>query len=371
MHPIYSRNADLYDFGPGHPFSPLRQKLVLHLLRAESALPTIVEPPAATHSEVLSVHTSQYVDSVQAASSGQADHICDSLLFGLGTPDVPVFEGMDAATRHVVGGTLLAARIAEPGRATLHFGGGLHHAQREHAAGFCVYNDVAIAILDLLERGYRVAYLDIDAHHGDGVQNIFYHDPRVLTISLHESGRYIFPGTGFVDEIGDGAGHGYALNVPLMPTTGHESYLEVFDMVVPQALSRFAADILVVECGADAHAADPLAHLRLSTQTFEEIFRRIISMATEHCHDHLVLHLGGGYNMDATVRIWAMLALIALGEDIPERLPNSWVSLAQQETGMEFSGMWHDITYAKAGSSVAARNRREALSLLELTEGLF
>ena len=364
MHTVYGTDAQQYDFGPGHPFSPMRQQLVIDLLRETAALPELQEPEIATENDILSVHSQSFVECVKEASCGRLPPTGQN--FGLGTADVPVFKGMDAATRRVVGGTLLAARLAQPGQPALHIGGGLHHAQRSLASGFCVYNDVAIAIQDLLKRGYRMAYLDIDAHHGNGVQDIFYEEPRVLTISLHESGRFIYPGTGFVDELGNGSGYGSSLNVPLWPATGHDSYLEVFDMVVPPALSRFRGDALIVECGADAHAADPLAHLRLTSHTFEALFRRIRSLAAEYCQDRLILHLGGGYDMDATVRVWSMLALLMLRQDIPERLPDSWVTRWERKLGIQFSSTWHDTVSPKVSATASIKNRSEAQALLDL-----
>ncbi len=361
---IYHCESRTYDFGPSHPFSPLRQALVLDLLDTFDALPAAVEPGVAGRGDVLSVHDEAFVGQVVAASSGQSKP--DAGRYGIGTMDVPAFEGMDRAARILVGGTLTAARMAEPGKPALHLGGGLHHAMRGRAAGFCVYNDVAIAILDLVRRGLRVAYVDIDAHHGDGVQSIFYDDARVLTISLHESGRYIFPGTGFVDEIGNGPGRGYSLNVPLAPRTNHESYLEVFDLVVPTALKHFGADALVVECGADAHARDPLAHLRLDSRTFVELFDRLFTLAETCCGNRLILHLGGGYDLDATVRIWTILALRLQGLPLPERLPATWVSRWERTLGTDLSTGLQDAAHSPSVGAASRLNRHEAHRLLDL-----
>lgn len=313
-----------YYFGPSHPFSPARLEMLLELLDAFGLTPEPVHPPVATREDVLSVHDEAFVANVEAASGGRLPPGAEQ--YGLGTGDVPVFAGMDEAARALVGGTLHAARLVASGeeRRVLQLGGGLHHARQALASGFCIYNDLAVAIRHLRTAGLRVAYLDIDVHHGDGVQWMFYDDPGVLTVSLHESGQYLYPGTGGVEELGEGVGEGYKLNVPLEPFTQDASYLDVFDRVVPHALAWFHPDVLLVQCGADAHAQDPLAHLLLTTRAYEALFRRILDLAANHTEGRLVLTLGGGYDFDATVRIWAMLALLASGCELPERLPTDW-----------------------------------------------
>jgi acetoin utilization protein AcuC len=322
---LYTNRYLDYDFGPDHPFSPVRQRMLLDLLEAVGAPVEAVDPPPAERADVRSVHAEALVRRVEAASEGPAP--ADATHYGLDTPDVPVFSGMDAATRALVGGTLHGARLIANGDAerVLQLGGGLHHAQHELASGFCVYNDLSVAIHRLREEGRRVAYVDIDVHHGDGVQALHYDDPEVLTISLHESGRYLFPGSGSVDELGEGAGEGASLNVPLEPFTEDDSYREAFDRVVPYALKTFGPEVLVVQCGADAHFSDPLADLLLSSRTYEYLFRRLLELADEHTGGRCLLTLGGGYRPDATVRTWAMLALIARDLDLPERLPEAWL----------------------------------------------
>ena len=262
-----------YHFGPEHPFSPVRLEMLHDLLDRLGISLNAVEPPAATRDDVLSVHAEALVEQVEAASNGAPTRAASR--YGLNTADVPVFEGMDAAARSLVGGTLHGAQLIHRGDAdrVLQLGGGLHHAQRKRASGFCVYNDLSVAIQHLRDAGHRVAYLDVDVHHGDGVQDLHYDDPEVLTISLHESGRYLFPGTGNVHETGEGAGEGTSLNVPLEPFTEDDSFLQVFDRVVPYALSQFQPDVLMVQCGADAHFSDPLADLLLTTGAYETLFR--------------------------------------------------------------------------------------------------
>ncbi len=365
---VYHPDYQTYNFGPAHPFSPVRLVMLLELLEALDALPDFAEPAPATRDEVLTVHSEAFVEQVEATSRG-APHP-DAQRYGLDTGDVPIFAGMDEATRALVGGTLHAARMVAAGQArcVLQLGGGLHHAGREQAAGFCVYNDPAIAIRHLLDQGLRVAYLDIDVHHGDGVQGLFYDERDVLTISLHESGRYLYPGAGFVDELGEAEGKGFKLNVPLEPYTQDASYLESFESVVPRALSSFQPDVLVVECGADAHTADPLAHLLLTTRVYETLFRRILDLAGAHTEGRVVLTLGGGYDLDATVRIWAMLALLVQDRALPDRLPEAWFARWQQRLNQPLTPTLHDPNRDVAiphRATIEENNRQVCQRLLE------
>ena len=313
-----------YNFGPEHPFSPRRQELLIDLLAALDRPIDPVAPPVATRADVRRVHSEPFVQIVEDASDGTAPS--QAWDYGLDTGDVPVFSGMDAASRGLVGGTLHGARLLAEGDASrvLQFGGGLHHARHERAAGFCVYNDLSVAIDHLRQQDLRVAYLDIDVHHGDGVQWLHYDDPGVLTISLHESGRHLYPGTGGIEEVGEGAGEGSAVNVPLAPYTEPDSYLDAFERVVPYALKHFGPDVLVVQCGADAHFQDPLADLLLTTRTYATLFRRITELADTHSEGRLLCTLGGGYRLHAVVRIWALLTLHLRGDNIPEHLPDAW-----------------------------------------------
>ena len=311
---VYSAACRAYDFGPEHPFTPVRGKMLTELLEQLGAFEGVIESHCATRAEIRRIHSKAYVSMVERAASDPAR--TPAFQYGLGTTDVPVFPNMHEATLWVVGGTLTAARQVIDGHAqrALHLAGGLHHAHRDRASGFCIYNDPAVAITELLQGGFeRVVYLDIDAHHGDGVQALFYEDPRVLTISLHESGQYLFPGTGFPNETGSGSGAGYAVNFPLAPNTEHTSYLKIFDQFIPPMVADFNPDIMVVECGVDAHAVDPLAHLNLSSHTYQELYHRIIYLADTYCDGRAVMHLGGGYNLDATTRMWAILTLMLLG----------------------------------------------------------
>ncbi len=321
---IYHPRYQEYSFGDEHPFSPLRVEMLLGLLSALGYDLCVTQPEAARREDILSVHEDYYVRRVEALSKGL--EVPDAADYGLGTPDNPVFPNMDEAARWHVGGTLLGARlICESGeKRVLQLGGGLHHAQRNYASGFCIYNDVAIAVNYLTRQGLWVAYVDIDVHHCDGVQQMFYDDKRVMTVSLHESGRYLFPGTGDTRELGSGLGRGLKLNLPLEPFTEGESYLEVFEKVLPAALKHFHPGVLVVQAGADAHYDDPLADLMLTTRDYERLFRRIMELADTFTAGRVLFTLGGGYSLRATPRIWAILYHVMHGIQLPAELPAAW-----------------------------------------------
>lgn len=363
-HPCYQD----YFFGPQHPFRPQRQTMLLDLLEHLGCAPELVTPEAATRSDLLAAHDAAFVEAVEAASTRDGD---PGGRFGLGRGgDTPAFEGMDAAARRLVGGTLAAARCiaSEEAQVALQFGGGLHHAHAGHASGFCVYNDLAVAIHALLEADLRVAYVDIDVHHGDGVQSIFYRDPRVLTISLHESGRYLFPGTGFPSERGAGPGAGTALNVPLAPQTTDASYLEVFEAAVPPTVEAFAPDVLVVQCGADAHVKDPLAHLALTTHAYEQLFHRLRTLAEEHTGGRLLATHGGGYDLDAAARVWALQYFVFTGRPSSDvSLPQAWREHWQGRHGTEPAPLLHDAELPDVPEREAAaeHNRRAVEAALE------
>jgi acetoin utilization protein AcuC len=357
-----------YDFGPEHPFSPIRQKMVVSLLEALGHPVDAVDPPVASREDVRRVHSEAFVEKVEAASDGRPPS--QAWDYGINTGDVPVFENMDAATRGLVGGTLHGARLiaeAEESR-VLQLGGGLHHAHEGRASGFCVYNDLSVAIDYLREQGLRVAYVDIDVHHGDGVQFLHYDDPGVLTISLHESGRYLFPGSGGIEEIGEGAGRGTALNVPLLPHTEADSYRAAFDRVVPHALSHFGPDVIVAQCGADAHFKDPLADLLLSSQAYEALFRRLLDLADTHTNGRVLFTLGGGYHLDAVTRIWTLLALVVQGLDLPTSIPEDWREQWESQIDEDLSPTLHDPERSfnvKRRSAIDDENKQTSEQMLE------
>src|SRR6185312_16954629 len=241
----------------------------------------------------------EYVAALKAANAGALPPRAG--LFGLGPGDNPVFRGLWEAARLVAAGSLQAADLVAEGRVAraFHFAGGLHHAMPGRASGFCYVNDAVLAIMRLRERGFRVAYVDIDAHHGDGVQFAFYDDPNVLTVSTHERGDRLFPGTGFVVEMGEGAGLGYSVNVPLQPLTDDAVYHEAFEAVVPPLVTAFKPDALVIQLGIDSHRTDPLTHLSLTVQGFIQAVRRLLPLAPR-----VVALGGGGYDLANVARAW-------------------------------------------------------------------
>lgn len=364
-HPAY-RN---YSFGESHSFSPVRVEAMLDLLESLGHHVQTVEPELAAKKDILGVHEDYYVRRVEALSVGEDVPDCEE--YGLGTPDNPAFLGMDEAARWLVGGALHGARlIFEQGeKRVLQLGGGLHHARRNVASGFCIYNDLAIAINSLTKLGLWVAYIDIDVHHGDGVQQILYDDRRVMTISLHESGKYLFPGTGDIHELGSGAGWGLKLNVPLEPFTEGQSYIEVLDEVVPAALRQFRPGVLVVQAGADAHFDDPLADLMLNTHDYEAIFRRILSWADEFTAGRVLFTLGGGYSLDATARVWALLYLLIHDLPLPRDLPEAWRERWSTKFEHGSPMTLHDPNPGHFDipkrDEIARRNRQTAQRLLE------
>jgi len=342
---VYNDAMAAYDLGAGHPLKPERFTLTVDLVRAYGLLASDGGPiemleriAPATDAELTLVHDPAYLEVVREASADPGRFTWRTKR-GIGPGDTPAAPGLHEASALITGGTVAALRLAlQSGGRTRPFAvaGGLHHAHRDRAAGFCVYNDPAVAIaVALAERpGLNVAYLDIDAHHGDGVQEAFYDDARVLTISLHESGRYLYPGTGRERETGTGAGSGFALNVPLPPFADASCYQLAFDEVVEPALAAFAPDALVAQCGADAHHADPLTHLGLTLVGMRDLYARIVRLADEHCGGRLVCTGGGGYGTYSAVpRAWTLLAATLAGVDLPEELPESWRERAEALSG--------------------------------------
>ena len=336
---VWDEALTKYDFGPGHPLAPVRVELTIALAREFGVLArpevTMVTPAAAQMTELELVHDADYIDAVrQAGLDGRANG-----RYGLGTPDNPVFAGMHEASALVAGATLAAARAVwrgETGHAA-NIAGGLHHAMRRSASGFCVYNDPAIAIRWMLAEGAeRIAYVDLDVHHGDGVQAAFYDDPRVLTISLHEHPATLFPGTGLASEIGSGDGRGYAVNVALPAGTGDAGWLRALDAVVPPLLRAFAPEVLVSQHGCDSHRLDPLANLELSVDAQRRAQLMMHDLAHEIAGGKWLLTGGGGYELVQVVpRSWTHLLAVASGEPIDPGLPvpDAWRALAVERTG--------------------------------------
>ncbi|SDT77992.1 acetoin utilization protein AcuC [Actinoplanes derwentensis] len=321
-----------YDMGD-HPLNPVRVELTMALARELGVLDRpgvqMITPVEASEIDLTRVHRADYLDAVRLAP---IDPFFTG--WGLNTPDNPVFDDMHRASARICGATLAAARAVWHGvsRRAVNVAGGLHHAMPARAAGFCVYNDPAVAIAWLLENGaQRVAYIDVDVHHGDGVQTVFYDDPRVLTVSLHETPLALFPGTGFADETGGPGAEGTAVNVPLPPGTGDDGWLRAFHAVVPSVVRAFAPEIIISQCGADTHRLDPLADLRLSVDGQRAAYIAMRALADEICDGRWVATGGGGYALVEVVpRAWTHLLAVATGEplDPATRVPDQWRSLA-------------------------------------------
>jgi len=361
-----------YDFGPGHPLHPSRLVALLDLLessglwRREDEHTRLPLRPA-TIEELSLVHRPDYIAAVQQLSAPEEagvsqgeheDRAAWALTYGLGEGDTPAVPGMHEVAARIAGGTLVALSaimgLAEGGtfssederpRHLFHPAGGLHHAMAERASGFCIYNDSAVAIAHVLRSiEAKVLYVDFDAHHGDGVQRAFYDEPRVMTVSLHETGRYLFPGTGDVLEVGDGSGRGYAVNVPLEPFTEDDSYLEVLHALLPALAMSFAPDVIVSVHGCDTHAWDPLTHLHLTMRGIQAQLRVVHQLAHSYCQGRWVALGGGGYDLYRVVpRAWAILWAEMSEQPLPAHLPEEWIrrwrpawlAVAEEEAGEE------------------------------------
>jgi len=330
-----------YDFGPGHPLAPIRVQLAMRLATDFGLLTgprvsvhTPVEP--ASHEDLLRVHDADYIAAVERASH---DVRAVDEYRGLGTSDDPVFAGMHTASALVGGATLAAARAVHTGTAqhAVNIAGGLHHAMPDRASGFCIYNDIGIAIAWLLAQGYRrIAYIDVDVHHGDGVQAMFYDDPRVLTISIHEDPRTLFPGTGFPWESGGPGAQGTAINIALPAGTGDQGWLRAFHAIVPDALGAFDPQIIVSQHGCDSHFEDPLAHLTLSIDGQRMSYEAIHRWAHRYAEGRWIAVGGGGYEwVNVVPRIWTHLIAEAAGAPIsPEsQTPESFRAYVSESLG--------------------------------------
>ena len=337
---IYSDRYQGYELSPSHPMKPERLMLTYELIRAYGMPGTgaeVVEPGAASDGELALIHDPEYIARVKQLSEPGASP-AGGAGWGLGTGDNPVFPGMHEASALIAGASITAAGRVVSGAAdhAFNMAGGLHHALRAKASGFCVYNDAAIAIAWLKrEYGARVLYLDIDAHHGDGVQYAFEEDPDVLTVSIHESGMYLFPGTGFTSENGRGAGSGYAVNLPLPPGAADEELLAAYDALVPPLAHAFRPDIIVTQDGCDAHWSDPLSHLGLTIAGYRALFERQHRLAHEAAGGRWLALGGGGYQAYTVVpRVWTVLLAVMAGRELPDELPEDWRRLcARFETG--------------------------------------
>ncbi len=315
-----------YDFGPAHPLTPRRFGPGIDLLRALGAERGLAPEPA-TDEELRWCHSTRYVDVVKRFSHEGALAGWMESEAGIGPGDDPPFPDMHEAAAAVAGGSIRAMESILRGEVThaFHPGGGLHHAMPSRASGFCVYNDPALAIARARQDGVRVLYVDLDVHHGDGVEAIHADDPGVLTISFHESGRFLFPGTGYADEIGEGDAAGTVVNVPLPPDTGAGAWLDAVTTLVPGLAAAFAPDVVVSQHGADSHLWDPLAHLRNTVTSMGAAARLVHDLAHEHAGGRWLATGGGGYDVYRVVpRSWSLVWLAGAHREVPVETPGSW-----------------------------------------------
>jgi acetoin utilization protein AcuC len=336
---FFDKTLTKYNFGDSHPLHPIRLELTMTLAETFGLVSDLspYQAPAATLEQLATVHTPGFIESVLQV--GKHPERPD-LGHGLGTPDNPTFARIDQAAAAVVGATLAACQQVWRGSVThgVSIAGGLHHAMPNAASGFCVFNDLAVGIQWLLDNGAgRVAYVDLDVHHGDGVEAIFSNDPRVLTISLHESGRTLFPGTGFNTDIGGPDALGSAVNVPLPVGTSDVEWLRAFDAVVPELLRAFQPEVLVSQHGCDSHRSDPLAHLALTVDGQRASYQMVHDLAHELCAGRWVATGGGGYSLvDVVPRAWTHLIALVHGQVLaPEtEIPGDWSAYVIARTGV-------------------------------------
>jgi acetoin utilization protein AcuC len=322
---VFGPKSLTYDFGSRHPLSPRRFGPGIELLRAVGAEPGLAPEPA-TDDELEWLHSAEYIAAVRRFSAEPTDADWRPAA-GIGPGDDPAFASMHEAAATVAGGSIRAMEAILRGDVEHAYqpGGGLHHAMRSRASGFCIYNDVALAIARARRDGLRVLYIDLDVHHGDGVQALYYDDPGVMTISFHESGRSLFPGTGFVAEMGEGVAAGTSVNVPLEPMCGPDAWLAAVRAVVPPLAAAFGPDVIVSQHGADGHVWDPLAHLSLTTTAMGEAARLVDRMAHRYAGGRWFATGGGGYSVYRVVpRVWALTWLAGAHREAPSLLPAEW-----------------------------------------------
>lgn len=345
---IFSEDQLGYKFSDTHPFNQKRLVLTIDLLREMNALPEDLIVPArvASDEELLLAHDERYIEIVKKASRGEITPEAGES-YGIGTEDTPIFENMHEASARLVGGTLTAVDYVMEGKAqhALNLGGGLHHGFRGKASGFCIYNDSSVAI-NYIKKKYeaRVLYIDTDAHHGDGVQWSFYDDPDVCTVSIHETGRYLFPGTGNINERGSGQGYGTSFNFPIDAFTEDESFLDIYRTAMKEIVEFFKPDVILSQNGADAHYLDPLTHLYGTMNIYREIPKIAHELAHTYCDGRWIAVGGGGYDIWRVVpRAWSMIWMEMNNFPLPHgNLPEPWLSKWQPESPVPLIKTWED-----------------------------
>jgi acetoin utilization protein AcuC len=367
---VVAPEARIYDHGPQHPLRPDRVLLTWDLIAATGldAGPNVetLHATPASREDLERVHTPAFIDATERAGRGEDG---DWSAFGYGPGDNPIFANMHEAGGIVAGASIAAARAVWHSHVAHAFNaaGGLHHAMPARASGFCVYDDPAVAIAWLLDHGaQRVAYVDLDVHHGDGVQAIFWNEPRVLTISLHEYEPHLFfPGTGGLEERGGPDAPGSAINVPLPANTGDDAWLGALTTIVPRAVADFAPDVLVTQLGCDTHATDPLAQLRLTTRSYKEAAAVLHRLAHDAAYGRWVATGGGGYQWARVVpRAWTLYfaEMANAAADLPDALPKAWVERASERAGGAVPSTFSESELEPHRADVEARRVVEQLA---------
>ncbi len=332
---IYSDEFEKFVYTESHPLKPVRLKLTYELAKSYGLFRSfhhrLLKATPCTIDDLVSVHSVEYIEAIERAADELPEW--EIARYGLNTPDNPIFPQMFEWSLLSVGASLEALRLVESGDAEIAFNiaGGMHHAFRNRASGFCYFNDAAVVIQSLLDKGYRVAYIDIDAHHGDGVQEMFYRTDQVLTISLHESGQYLFPWSGFEREIGLGGGEGYAVNIPMLPGSDDDVFWYAFHECVPMLVERFQPDVLVTQLGVDTLRHDPLASLNITTHGFCRVVHEL-----KHLSPGKWIALGGGgYNVFNVPRAWTLAWAIMSDAEISNSFPRHYQKVLKKVIGAE------------------------------------
>lgn len=335
---LYNDKFGEFDYGPNHPMRPLRLRQTYELIEELGLLKLpdakLIEARRATDAEILTFHTPEYLNALKRADSGEVSpdtsaadggsnggsEADTNAAFNIGQGDCPAFPGVFEWSTYSAGASVQAAELILSGEADIAFNiaGGLHHAMAARASGFCYINDAVLAIKRLLKDGKRVVYVDIDAHHGDGVESAFADNDQVLTISIHENGFYLFPGTGFVENMGKDKGKGFSVNVPLLPGANDEVFADAFEDIVPAFIEAFKPDVLVTQLGVDSFTTDPLTHISITTNGFSEMLERFRSFGLPW-----IALGGGGYDLDNVKRAWTLAWAVMNGVDVPDTLPAS------------------------------------------------
>jgi acetoin utilization protein AcuC len=328
---VYSDDIKGYDFGPGHPFRSDRYTSFMNLLRSKLDAHEEIEPRCASDQELMLVHDRSYIDALLAASDGA--WLRSSAFM---SPDTPLQPGMERAARYIVGASVTATEMVAKSEVThaVGVGGGLHHARSNYAAGFCIYNDVAVCVRNLLQNhGFeRILILDTDAHAGDGTCHIFYQEPRVLFIDLHQDPRTLYPGTGFAHEIGEGKGKGFTVNVPLPPGASDQAYEYALDHIFAPLAEEFQPQVIIRNGGSDPHFADELTDLGLTLNGFSMVGRKVGEVAARVCAGRRVDLLGSGYNQTVLPPAW--LALVAGSAGLSFNLKESYIFPLPNDSGL-------------------------------------